>query len=724
MNFGREKRLMLGWLALLAPIPLPFNEVLEWPALFVYALVVVFFLHRVDRGFEDLLPNSMLNFLGLGYLPVLFFDAQVNFRLGRPFTTLLHLILFLVAVKLFAIRRERDKWNLILAIFFLFVGSMATSSHVTVVFFLVAFVALMLYALATLSHLHVVAAVGGGRPEADGSAKAEPALRAQMPEPFSARRPIFLCTLLVVALAIPLFATMPRVREPFLLGRGGAVGMGRSTGFSDSVDLSLTSAIRSNRAVAMRLQYQGSVSNAADLRFKGATYERYENRNWYRSQHNEVLIAGGDRTFYLARGQDRDRVTIFLEPLQSSALIVPVETLSVTADAFRTLDRDSGGALILRGLPRRDTLRYEATLASRPPNPAPPGNLPPSLSGLDLNGLTPRMRELAVELMGEGTPEDRVDRLEQGLLTRYSYTLNFVGRDGQNPLEDFLFVYGSGHCEYFASAMVLMLRSQGIPARFVTGFLGAEFNPLESYYIVRQQNAHAWVEAYTPNRGWRIYDPTPPDGRPVVAEPSLRLLATQLWDFVTFRWDRYVLSYGAEDQQSFFEKVRARLASIWGHLKSLTQPDEGDEGEGQILLESGSGVPEAKAFWRPSSVEMALFFLLVGTFAALVLWLRRPVLTGELAYRRLRNRLRRIGLDAEDSLAPFELERRAGERFPDAAVALRRLIALYVRESFAGVELDDDERRELRESLRSILEVVKAQTRKQRPRRSPVPASA
>ena len=107
-------------------------------------------------------------------------------------------------------------------------------------------------------------------------------------------------------------------------------------------------------------------------------------------------------------------------------------------------------------------------------------------------------------------------------------------RSPGDPIGDFLFRYRSGHCEYFATAMVLMLRSQGIPARFVTGFLGGENNRL-GYYIVRQSNAHAWVEAYLPDSGWTVFDPTPPAGRPAVAQRSLWSAIRQAYDFMGAR---------------------------------------------------------------------------------------------------------------------------------------------------------------------------------------------
>ena len=153
MTFAREKRLLLGWLALLAPIPLPFNQVLEWPALFLYCLVVIYFLQRADADNRSWLPDWALNVLGLAYLPFFLIDIRLTFVRSSPVKALLHLILFLVVVKLFSIRQERDKWHLMVAIFFVFVGAMATSSHVTVGLYLLAFLVAGLLALARLAHL-------------------------------------------------------------------------------------------------------------------------------------------------------------------------------------------------------------------------------------------------------------------------------------------------------------------------------------------------------------------------------------------------------------------------------------------------------------------------------------------------------------------------------------------------------------------------------------------
>src|SRR5205085_11921652 len=145
------------------------------------------------------------------------------------------------------------------------------------------------------------------------------------------------------------------------------------------------------------------------------------------------------------------------------------------------------------------------------------------------------------------------------------------GRSGQLALGDFLFRTRRGHCEFFATAMVVMLRSQGIPARFVTGFLGGEPSAFEGYYIVRQSNAHAWVEAWTGN-GWQVFDPTPVAGRPGLQAQDFSLFASEVLDYFMFRWDRYVLTYGFYDQLQLLMEVRSAWYRFWHVFERHQEP--------------------------------------------------------------------------------------------------------------------------------------------------------
>lgn len=137
-----------------------------------------------------------------------------------------------------------------------------------------------------------------------------------------------------------------------------------------------------------------------------------------------------------------------------------------------------------------------------PADPAPYLQLPQDLS--------PRIRELATAVAGSGDPLHQALALEQHLRSQYQYSFDTViTSQGVTPLDDFLFHTRRGHCEYFASALAVMLRSVGIASRLAQGFsLGAR-NPITGYYEVRRLQGHAWVEAYLPDYGWMMFEPTP-----------------------------------------------------------------------------------------------------------------------------------------------------------------------------------------------------------------------
>jgi len=89
-----------------------------------------------------------------------------------------------------------------------------------------------------------------------------------------------------------------------------------------------------------------------------------------------------------------------------------------------------------------------------------------------------------------------------------------------DPLAYFLFTRKQGHCEYFASAMTVMLRTAGIPARLATGFQSGVYNPITDFWLVRASDAHAWVEAWIPGRGWTTFDPTSARSQPPQLRPA------------------------------------------------------------------------------------------------------------------------------------------------------------------------------------------------------------
>ena len=126
------------------------------------------------------------------------------------------------------------------------------------------------------------------------------------------------------------------------------------------------------------------------------------------------------------------------------------------------------------------------------------------------NQLDVRIVQLAQEVVGDSkTSWEKAHNLEQHLREHYAYTLDTViESQGKTPLSEFLFETRYGHCEFFASAMALMLRTQGIPSRVVNGYAATDQNPLTGFIEVRGTDAHAWTEAYHEGFGWVPYEPT------------------------------------------------------------------------------------------------------------------------------------------------------------------------------------------------------------------------
>ncbi len=312
--------------------------------------------------------------------------------------------------------------------------------------------------------------------------------------------------------------------------------------------------------------------------------------------------------------------------------MLPVETVTVNLMAT-TLHLDQEG-LVSVPLARGRTLNYRAGMPESSGfrlEDAAFEDLP-AIRPDRLFGVSSEIDVLAKEVGGEGSARDQAQRIEQYLARNFTYTLDLVGSQTENPVDDFLFRTRRGHCEYFASSMVLMLRSLGIPARFTTGYLGGDYSPFEGYYVVRQSDAHAWVEAYLPDVGWTTFDPTPPAGRPSSRSSGWYHLFSQAYDYVIFRWDRYVLTYGFFDQVG----IARRLVTWWSEWwQSRSSPDASHEtqieaaGEDEVA-DTAEEVGLAITGYELIPLALALLW------GAWWIWRHRPAFSAVRAYRQLR----------------------------------------------------------------------------------------
>lgn len=262
--------------------------------------------------------------------------------------------------------------------------------------------------------------------------------------------------------------------------------------FSDSMHLGrMTRLLQSNRVV---LRLRGPRVD----RLRGAVLDRYDGRRWLREGGGAPVavamprgpLVGDDVVEIRKVGDDSDR--LFLP--HELAELATHAALQSDGHGIARMSRDAEGIAWLRAGPR--------------------AVLPIATAGkVDLDVLP----EIVVPLQslarawtdGAHTQAEALWLIERRLKSDFRYSLSSKRRTKRDPIVDFLFEERTGHCEYFASSMALLARTVGIPTRVVTGYRVAEHNPLLGHYVVRERNAHAWVEAWLPERGWVAYDPTP-----------------------------------------------------------------------------------------------------------------------------------------------------------------------------------------------------------------------
>ncbi len=372
--------------------------------------------------------------------------------------------------------------------------------------------------------------------------------------------PIFLFT-------AALFLLFPRIGLSLLLISKPRPG--RMVGFADRVDLGQVGTLRTDPTVVLRVELPGVISPPPRLamHLRGAAFDTYNGRSWSRSLARRESVVRDGGSVWIRRPPDpaHDRVMqIDLDPIEPPVLFMP---LGATALQVRRraepvlssrLDIWAGpeGEYRYSGSDEHG-IRYSAYFSTvREPAPALTAAeveryvaLPPQVS--------PRVIQLAHSLVrSDSSAREKAQAIEAYLRTRYTYDLASPSGIAPDPLEDFLFVSRRGHCEYYSSAMVVLLRAAKVPSRNVTGFIGGTYNRFGHYYAVRQGDAHSWVEAYVPDVGWQTFDPTPPaDAEPKGEVSGAVAVARDILEAMGQRWNRYVVGYDLHQQVYLLESL-------------------------------------------------------------------------------------------------------------------------------------------------------------------------
>jgi transglutaminase-like putative cysteine protease len=402
-----------------------------------------------------------------------------------------------------------------------------------------------------------------------------------------------------------LFILFPRFGLSILLMNRGHAG--RMVGFSGRVDLGEVGVLRSDPTLALRVELPDLPSPPplrVTLHLRGTALDSYDGRAWSQSENTKrpAEMDGGVIVLERLPNDAVDKMMrIDLEPIDPPVVFLPP---NATGMRFRTRGqlgleaplpayRGPEGEFRYQPLDERG-LKYEVFLsrrnaptfqrlsaADRPRYLALPPDLPERI-----RSLAKQWTPMAV------TPLEKARAIEGHLRSKYRYDLNSPSGRNRQPLDDFLFESKRGHCEFYSTAMAVMLRALDVPTRNVTGFIGGTFNRFGRFYAVRQGDAHSWVEAYIDDQGWLTFDPTPPgDAAPKSELAGVWAYLRDFLEATSQRWDRHVVGYDLNQQVSLLQTLtRNRSGSIlpnnWTRPRTI--------GLALVVLALGGGA----AYWH------------------------------------------------------------------------------------------------------------------------------
>ena len=523
---------------------------LDLPAVLLvgFALLLRGFLLATRREFA--IPERWTTYLTLLYVVVYF--ADYFFVSGSFLAATVHLVLFGMVIRLFSLQRPRDHYTLA-ALSFVMILAAAVLTVDSV--FLFSFAVFLLVAVITFVLM-----------EMKHSVAEEPA-RAQEPRETAPYRRLAynllaaapLLMLLILAGGSLIFFLLPRVSSRYLTGYSPSSDV--STGFSDRVQLGRIGQIQQSTAVVMHIQIDNDLAGAYDLKWRGVALNLFDGNVWSNPFGQTEVPRAADGSYRLvtpARPPLAEAVHgrlihyhVLMEPLGTNVFFLAEKPQSLKGD-FRRVSTDAGEAVYNLDADHPIN-RYDAESELVTPEASDlrlaASALPSNMSSyLSLPALDIRISKLAEDITASAPDNyDKAVVLEQYLRTRFGYTLELPRSVPRDPLANFLFERKQGHCEYFASAMTVMLRTLRIPARLVTGFRTGEFNDLTGQYVVRASNAHAWVEAYFPGYGWVSFDPTPAGSLSTPTGWSRLLLYV---DAAASFWREWVVNYDSAHQRN------------------------------------------------------------------------------------------------------------------------------------------------------------------------------
>jgi protein-glutamine gamma-glutamyltransferase len=716
----RHFEISLYFLLLTGVLTLVSTGKLDLVSILVPPAALLFKGYRWWRGMGPELSNRVGGWITIAYFIFFPFDLWIISRalaadtqnpgLYGALLATIHLMLFAIIVRLYSASKTRDYLFLTLMAF----TSMLASAILTVdTGFLAFFLLFMALAVSTFVGLEMWRSAQGAvaQPIESGTRAAH-----RLHNALGATSAAIAFGSLAVGAVI--FLLLPRFTGGYMSGLNLQPTL--ISGFSDDVELGEIGQIKKSSEVVMRVTVDGGHDAAHGVHWRGIALTTFDGRRWYNGPHDPKTVQrASDAWFHLNMSEVAKRrpgrtihYTILLEPIASTALFFVNQ-----ADAVRGRFNGEGGSSfmsqqgsylledptdsVFNPYHNFSRMQYEA----RSVVPAPPvaglraagSDYSESMreTYLQLPKLDPRIPDLAKQITGRAdNPYDKARAMESYLRSHYGYTLDLSGTPPPDPLAYFLFQKRAGHCEYFASAMTVMLRSAGIPARIVNGFLAGEYNDVGGDFIVRASDAHSWVEVFFPTYGWLTFDPTPPATE---TSPGTFARLARYWDWFQLQWSEWIINYDFVHQVTLAQNLQ-RVSRDWAEQLRKTFADARRVATDQLeiwqtrALHTAAFLPASFAFLS----ALCIFVLLLQPKIRqrlMTLWHLRvsvsATMTPHLAtiqYNEMLRLLSRCGIRKPPEQTPLEF----AASLPDGNLAepVHELTAMYHAARFGGQASD------------------------------------
>jgi transglutaminase-like putative cysteine protease len=497
--------------------------------------------------------------------------------------------------------------------------------------------------------------------------------------PISRRfRHAMLILLQAAPIAIALFLLFPRLSTPLWGFQGD--GASSRTGLSSEMAPGNVANLSKSETVALRVSFDGKPPTTRQLYWRGPVFGYFDGRTWSAPRYENPqqvqsisveLNENAKPLTYTVTSEPSGNdwlmaldVTTKVEPISGYEVLTTPELTLKTSRPQNSRMRYTVHSHLNYSLGKNESRENLRRYKQLPPN------------------MNPKTRALANKWRSDPRLTSTTDYVNRALLMfreqEYFYTLQ-PPLLGEHSVDDFLFSTQRGFCEHFTSSFVVLMRMLGVPTRVVTGYQGGKINPVDGYMVVRQSDAHAWAEYWSPNDGWVRVDPTaavaperiesdfrlsesPTDSEPGAVRDAWNMFQLNL-DAIANRWNQWVLNYDRSSQKKLLDGVGL----------------DGDNWYGLAGLLAGA------------------LTLLIGGSALLTLQPRARKDPTADAYEAYCVKLAAQGLTREQHETPIQFFKRASRHMDEKTAAqARRIVMMYTNlryGSLSSVYLGEERRK-------------------------------